>query len=178
MSKYVLVYLPNKEVGEYNQRLIEEVGPKFGETFMLENPRPVHITLKSPFFMEDTSELENTIAGFVKKQKLANIAVRGFGNFREKVTFLKTDFSIESLKMQKDLLEAVKVFPGIELGEFDLDFKPHLTIAYGNTPETFGKIWNYLQSLPVPSYDMQFDNISLMKKFGNEWKVYRRFELK
>ena len=37
MGKYMIVYLPSKEVTKYNQQLVEEVGPKFAENYLIEN---------------------------------------------------------------------------------------------------------------------------------------------
>jgi 2'-5' RNA ligase len=90
---------------------------------------------------------------------------------------LKTDFSKEALQIQKNLLDAIKGFPEIQIEEHDLEYHPHLTIAYGNSKESFDGIWDYLQSLPVPKFDMKFDNVSLLKKVGGLWEVYKRFEI-
>jgi 2'-5' RNA ligase len=177
MGRYVLVYLPSKEVDEYVSKLVGEVGPKFGENYMIEQPRPVHATLKSPFFMDNPEKLEKAIEEFAKKQKQAKISVKGFGDFRRYVAFLNTDFSKEALQIQRDILEEIKVFPEVVLGEHDVEFHPHLTISYGNSKESFDGIWDYLQSLPVPKYEMKLDNLSLLKKVGGLWEVYRRFEI-
>jgi 2'-5' RNA ligase len=178
MSKYVLVYLTRGEVEKYHNQLVSEVGPKFGENFMIGNPRPSHVTLKSPFYMENTSKIEAVLEKFVKKQKSSEIKIVDFGNFHERVAFLKTDFSAAGKEMQKELLSELKDFPELEFGEFDLKWHPHLTIAYGNVPETFEKIWEYLQTLSKPKFDLKFDNISLLKKVQNRWEVYKIFEIK
>jgi 2'-5' RNA ligase len=178
MGKYVLVYLPSKEVEDYGSKLVREVGPKFGENYLIENPRPFHVTLKSPFYMENTAELEKVLEKFVKNNNVSKIEVEGFNNFRRFVAFLDVHFSKEGIEMQKKLLEEVKVFKEIELKEFDLKWHPHLTISYGNTPESFDGIWEYLQNLPVPKFKMNFDNITLLKKVEKGWKVYRRFYIK
>ena len=47
--KYVFVYLIRGKVERYHQELIKTVGPKFGENYMIDNPLPSHITIKSPF---------------------------------------------------------------------------------------------------------------------------------
>ncbi|MBP7708273.1 2'-5' RNA ligase family protein [Candidatus Pacearchaeota archaeon] len=178
MGKYVLVFLPNAEVTEYGDKLVAEVGPKFGEYHLVENPRPFHVTLKSPFYMEDTVELEKVLAEFASKCKSSNVDVSGFDNFRRSVAFLNTTFSKAGIELQKNLIEAIKGIKGLYFGEFDLQWHPHLTIAYGNLPPTFDKIWEYLQSLPVPKFKLKFDNITLLKKEGNEWKIYKRFDIK
>ena len=177
MGKYCIVFLPSKEVSEYNQKLVDEVGPKFAETYLIDNPRPPHITLKSPFYMEDTSAMETALAKFVKKCKSAEVEVGGFGSFHSKVSYLKTEFSPEAMQIQKDLLKEILPFKEVYLKEFDSEFKPHITVAYGNTPEIFDNIWEYLQQLPQPKFKIKFDNVTLLKKVKNEWQIYKEFDI-
>lgn len=174
----MIVYLPSKEVTKYNQQLVEEVGPKFAENYLIENPRPPYITLKSPFYMEDTSTMETALANFVKKCKPAEVELDGFGSFNSKVSYLKINFSAEAIQIQKELLKEISNFKEIYLKEFDTEFKPHLTVAYGNTPEIFDNIWEYLQQMPQPNFKMKFDNITLLKKVKNEWQIYKEFKIK
>lgn len=177
MSKYVLVYLPRGEVESYHNDLVNLVGPKFGENFLIENPRPSHVTLKAPFYMDDISKVEAVLEKFVKKCKPSEIIVEGFDKFGQRVAFLNTIFSEDGKEIQKELLSTLKDFKELEFGEFDLKWHPHLTIAYGNTPENFDKIWEYLQVLPKPKFNLKFDNISLLKKVKNCWEVHKIFEI-
>ncbi len=170
-------YLIKGECNRYIQRLTREVGPKFGENYLVENPLPSHITLKSPFIVSSSKKIEKVIEEFVKRQKKSEIIIRGFGNFDRFVAFLKPTSIKPVLKIQKGLVNKLEE-AGIKPHPFDKKFHPHSTIAYGNKKETFDKIWDYLQTLEKPEFKLSFDNISLMKKVGKRWKVYREFKLK
>ena len=176
--KYVLVYLIKGKAEKYHQRLVKSVGPKFGENYMIENPLPSHVTLKSTFKKRQMKYLEKVLAKFVKEHKAAEIKIDGFGNFRRFVSFLKIKFSKEAKKIQKELLKTIKDFKGIEIHEFDKKHKPHATIAYGNTSESFNNIWNYLSKLDKPQFNLSLDNITILKKPGKYWKVHKVYKLK
>jgi len=176
--KYVLVYLIRGKVEKYHQKLVKEVGPKFGERYMVENPLPSHITLKSPFELENSKELETTIKRFIRKHKSTKIKVNDFGNFKRFVTFLKTNISKQGFKIQKELLKEVVKIKGVELHKFDINWKPHATISYGNTKESFNKIWKYIKTLEKPNFQLEFDNITILRKPKKFWKVYKIYKLR
>jgi 2'-5' RNA ligase len=176
--KYCIFYLIKGKAEKYHQRLIKEVGPKFGERYMIENPLPAHITLKYFFETDRTKELEKLLGQFVKKQKLSKIEINGFGRFDQHVAFLKIKFSKQAIKIQKELVKEIMEINGIKLKEFDIKFKPHATIAYGNTKKSFSGIWNYVKKLDKPKFNLKLDNITLMKQSGKYWKVHREFKIK
>ena len=47
--RYSVCYLIRGEFANYHSRLVEELGNKFDERHLIENPRPCHVTLKYPF---------------------------------------------------------------------------------------------------------------------------------
>jgi len=176
--KYVVVYLLRGKVQEYHEKLMKEVGPKFGEDYMIKNPIPAHITLKSPFYLKNVNVLERTLKSFVRKYKPSRIEIRDFGNFDRFVSFLKIKFSKESKTMHKRLLKELTKISGVELREFDINFKPHATIAYGNKKQTFDKIWEYLNKLNKPHFNLKFDNLTILKKPRKFWKIHKIFEIR
>ena len=178
MAKFVLVYLPRGEIEKYHSNLVNVVSQKFGEKYLIENPRPSHITLKEPFFLDDIAPMEKFLETFVKKYKPSNVEINDFGGFNQFVIFLDTKFSEEGMKLQKELLNELKIFKELEFGKFDLEWHPHLTVSYANTPEIFEKIAEYLQELPTPKFSLKFDNIALLEKVKNCWEVHKIFEVK
>lgn len=176
--RYALVYLIRGKAEKYHQKLVKEVGPKFGEKYMMENPLPSHITLKSPFELDNSIELENMLNVFSKKHKSVKIKINSFGNFRRFVAFLKISLPKQVFKIQKDLLREVKKVDGVTLHEFDIQWKPHATISYGNTKNSFDKIWSYIQKLEKPNFESVFDNITILKKPKKLWKIHKIYKLK
>src|SRR3989338_6293813 len=92
--------------------------------------------------------------------------------------FLKIKFSKESKTMHKRLLKELTKISGVELREFDINFKPHATIAYGNKKQTFDKIWEYLNKLNKPHFNLKFDNLTILKKPRKFWKIHKIFEIR
>ena len=176
--KYSIFYLIKGKAEKYHQRLVKEVGPKFGERYMIENPLPSHITLKSPFETDNIKEIERLLKEFVKKHKKSKIEIRGFGNFDRHVAFLKIKPSKQAVQIQKELLKGIKKIDGVNVNEFDIKWHPHSTVAYGNTKESFNGIWKYLKTLAKAQFELNFDNITVMKKQGDRWKVHRGFKIR
>ena len=175
--KIVLVYLIKGPAKKYQNKLAKEVGPRFGEYHLIKNPIPAHITLKSPFEVENIKGIEQLLRRLVKNQKKSIIKIKGFGNFRRFVAFFKTKFSLEAKKTQKQLIKELSK-AGIKIQEFDINFKPHATIAYGNTKKTFNDIWGYLNKIKKPNFNLEFDNITILKKPRKYWKIYKEFKIK
>ena len=175
--KLSIFYLIKGESDKYVQKLVTEVGPKFGENYLVENHLPSHITLKSPFETENIKEVEKVMECFANQQNSSEIYVNGFDNFREFVAFLKPVFSEKALKMQKQLIRELGNI-GVDSREHDEEFKPHVTLSYGNTKDSFDKIWNYLKTLKKPEFSMNLDNIAIMKKGKKSWKIHKEFKLK
>jgi len=177
MNKYMIAYLPSKEVSDYVTKLVNEIAEKFDEKYILENPRPVHVTLKSPFEFEKVEEVESIVENFVKTQKSANIFTGDFEEFRGKVFFLKTNFSQEAMEIQKELIEQIRVIKEIRIDRYAEEFTPHLTVGYANSQESYDGIVEILEKTPNPDFDFKFDNITILKKVGNAWEIHKRFEM-
>ena len=175
--KYSIFYVIKGPARKYQQKLVKKVGPMFGENYMIENPLPAHITLHSPFELKDVKSLEKVIDHISKKHNKSRIKFDGFGNINKFVIFLKPYFSKGGLVLQKELikeLENINIYSHV----FDKKFKPHSTISYSNSPETFNKIWTYLNKLEKPIFDLELDNITIMKKSKNRWVIHKEFKLK
>ncbi|MEK6893869.1 MAG: 2'-5' RNA ligase family protein [Nanoarchaeota archaeon] len=174
--KYAIVYLVKGKAAKYQSTLIKKLANLSGETYIIDNPIPTHITLKYPFEVEDISIVEKKIKEFIKKIKPTSVKINGFENFDKFVAFLHFSFSKDAKKIQKNLIQLIKK-DGIEPRDFDIEFKPHATLAYGNTKKTFNIIWNYLQSLEIPRFDLLLDNLTILKKPRKYWKIHKVFKI-
>ena len=166
------------EAKKYRNNLVKEVGPKFGERYVFESKLPAHITLKTPFETKKIREVEEILEEFVKNHQASKIKIVGFGHFKRFVAFLKFEFSKSALRTQSELIKELSKIKNIKIREHDKIWHPHSTISYGNSKKSFNGIWNYLKKLDKPSFEMKFDNITIMKKSRKRWKVYRKFKLK
>jgi len=145
---------------------------------MIETPLPSHITIKYPFKTNNLKNLEKTISTFVKQQKVTKFCIKDFGKFRKFVIFLKPTPLKAFSKIQKQLREELRKSNKIPNRKFDKKFEPHATIGYGNTKESFNKMWSYVKTLKKPKFNLKFDNLTILKKPGRLWKIHKVFEIK
>ena len=175
--RLALIYLIKGSAEKYHQKLVKEVGPKFGEMHLIEDPLPSHITLKYPFNTRSLKKIETIIEDIVNKNKKTNINVGGFGHFKRLVVFMKVKFTHKEKRIQKELIKELKKI-GVKPQQFDLNFKPHATISYGNKLKTFDKIWGYMKTKKPKNFKIYFDNLTILKRLGEKnWRVYKEFKL-
>lgn len=175
---FLIVHLVGGEAGKYHEDLVKTIAEKFNEPYLINNPRPPHFTLKAPFWADDVTVIEDILEDFASIQNAEKISLGGFGSFKDKVIFMDSEFSEEAIKIQKDLIQELKEIRGFPLDRHDLAFSPHLTVGYGNTPENFKGIMEYVGALSEKKFEMKFDNIALLKKNKNVWEVYKTYEIK
>ena len=78
--------------------------------------------------------------------------------------------------MRKEMIKGIKRL-GIKIEKYDREYRPHATVAYGNTKKSFNGIWNYLKTLESPKFDLKFDNIAILKK-RKYWEIYKVYKIK
>ena len=174
--KLAIIFLLSGPSEKYHKRLVKEVGPKFGEMYLIESPLPSHVTLKSPFTIRNSKKVEEIIERITNNNKKTKIKVGGFGHFRKFVAFMKFNFSKQEKQIQKELIKELKKI-GINPHDHDINWKPHATISYANKKETFDNIWTYLGKKNERKFEIFFDNISILKKYGEDWRIYKEFKL-
>lgn len=176
--KYVITYMIHGEPEDYQKKLIKTLSKLSGEMHLIEKPIPSHMTLKSPFETEQIKEVEKIIKEFTVQSRPFKFKIKKFGNFRKFVAFLKPTPRYKFRRVQKNLLKSLKKISWLEITPHDKSFHPHATLAYGNSKNSFAQIWRYLKSIPKPDFEMEFNNISIMKKSKGLWKPYKEFEIK
>jgi len=178
--KYAIFYLIKGKAEIYHKNIIKNIAKISGEKYLIDNPLPSHITLKYTFDADkkQIKELEKIIGLFVKRQKKSKINIDGFNNFNKFVVYMDVKFSMEAKYVRNNLIKQIKHLSFIDIQDFDNNWKSHSTIGYGNSKKTFNLIWKYVQSIDKPNYDLNFDNITIMKKPKKYWKLHRGFKLK
>lgn len=142
-----------------------------------------HITLKSPFRLQDSNkafllqwfaELPVTVKTFLQ-------SVKGFGCFtssRNPVIFIKPGINISLMQLQNDVMTNFrKVFPQFEPVSAEINYKPHMTVAYRDLSSTeFEKAWqeyehkNFTASFAVTEF-------CLLQHIQKKWEVIARHTL-
>jgi hypothetical protein len=177
--KYSIWYLLTGEAGKFHKQKVKELARKFSEPHLLENPIPSHSTLKYPFRTDKIKEIEDMLKEFVKKQKKEKIKIRQINNFRNKVIYLQLDYSKRANQIFKKLVKELNKFEWLGWDKYDkiIDGNFHATLVCGNTPANFKKIWKEVSNLK-PNFDIEFDNITIVKKPRKYWKIHKIYKIK
>jgi len=174
--QYGIVYLIRGRPRTYQQCLTNELSKKFRITNLNKHITP-HVTLKAPFKTNKIKVIESIILNLCKDSKKYPVKIKGFGNFGKEVIFLDVRFSLKAKRIYKKLLKELKKIKWVSFNQYDGLGTFHATLAYAKNEDQFSYIMKYIKKRK-PSYGLEFDNISLLKKVGKNWKIYKVFEIK
>lgn len=178
--KYSIVYLLGGEAKKYQENLMKDISERFNVQNLNEKIMP-HITFKSPFRTDDISDLEKRLDKFTRKNKSSEISINGFGSFNEEVLYLNVEFSERAKKTFRRLNKKISDLDYIDFNEYDnLEDNFHSTLAITENRNKFNKIKNYLEDNYNPGFDLDFDNIAVIKKheLKREWEIDKIYNLK
>jgi 2'-5' RNA ligase len=165
---FIAIMLPPKLDKEIRS-LQEEMAANYGSSRQLKIP--VHITLLPPF--KNNSD-ENVIAAFEKVCSLINkpteISLNGFGEFRNKVLFVKVVKSKALSAMRTEILSNITESLSLELPAHYQHFHPHITIANRDlTRKAFLAAWPVFKDRPFQPHFNKVE-IALFKHVEGYWK--------
>jgi 2'-5' RNA ligase len=136
-----------------------------------------HITLKAPFKSgsDKTKELLQWFERMDTGVKPFTIELKDFGAFdnrRNPVVFINPVLSAELRQLQKSVIQHfTTAYPGIELISNELDYKPHITIAYRDLDtRNFQKAWTEYK---MKEYRSSFiaDSFHLLEHDKRKWNI-------
>lgn len=176
----MLACLLKGDAKKYHTKLRAEVCKKFKVPLALKSKIPSHITLKYSFEAnaKELKQLEKTIEEFTKRNCECNIVIGGFSHFLREVIFLKINETKEMRNVQKGLVSKLKELNWITWNEHDgKNMKFHATIARHDIGTKFDDIYSYVND-HERIFESKFNNIAIMKKNKETWKLYKEFKLK
>ncbi len=175
--RHFIGYKGNAEVEKYFNAITTELHEKFGVS-NLSLRVPPHLTLKYPFEMEDTSDVENRISEFLINKRSFQFIIDGFGRLDD------NNETIFLSPTRTDTLDAFVKDCIVTLGDlneekkFDPEkFRVHMSVARHLDDKLFEQIWNYVNALSRPRFELPFDNLTLFKFENEKWGVKRAFLL-
>lgn len=136
-----------------------------------------HITLKAPFKSgsDKTKELLQWFEKMDTGVKPFKIELKDFGAFdnrRNPVVFINPVMSTELKQLQKSVIQHfATAYPEIELMTNELDYKPHITIAYRDLDAwNFQKAWTEYK---MKEYRSSFtaDSFHLLEHDKGKWNI-------
>ncbi len=179
---YFLAITMPEEISKKIIEIQEDISTRFGGRASLK-VMP-HITLKAPFkfpaaahaiVLDWFENLNLNVSGF-------DLELKDFGAFHNKnqpVIFINLEPNVTLMKLQKEILaEFRNAFPEISIMNLEINFHPHVTVAYRDlTVESFREAWPEFQVKKF-SETLEVYNFHLLKHDGKRWNIIRSFLLK
>lgn len=172
--RYVIVCLLKGEVLEFHEKLVSHVC----STFKVQRQKlPAHFTMKAPFEADNIEELEKITEGFCNTNPKTPIKLEGFDSFRKDVVFIDIKPSKEAVQTHDKYIEVLNKLDWLEWKENEGKGKRfHCTIVSRRIREKYNEIWDYVNKFN-PSFDMYFDNISILIWKNSRWETYKEYKL-
>ena len=175
---YFIALIPPNPLKDEIQDLKLEVKKKFNSSHSLN--APPHITLLSPFRLEDENEdkLDSMLDVFAQAFEPFDVRFNNFSTFPPRVIFIDVEKNPSLMSIQEKLEEVAR--SNSELFNYNYDdrpYHPHLTLAFKDlTKKNFHKAWKEFQDR---TYDASFkaETLYLLKHDGEKWEVINQFSL-
>ena len=174
MMKYALVYLIEGDARAYHGTLTHELSQNFGIKNLSEKIIP-HLTLKSPFYLDDISPVEGIVGRFSNSLCPFTFALEGFGHFDKEVIFMDTRCPEEMEVIPSEIVPALREIRGISFSPYDESGNYHATLAYASSVEQFKQIMDFLQKKEPPYFQLALDNLAIIKKPDKKWEIHKKY---
>lgn len=178
-GKYFIAYLIKGDAKEYHLRLSKKIAETFG-IFNVSDVIGPHITLKYFNILlneQQVKELEKLLKNFCENHHKAKLKLQGIGQFENKVLFMKVKPSEEMKLLYRNLVKELEKLSWITWNEFDKEnIHFHATLAEKNIEPKFEEIYKFA-SKKKPNFDLEFDNICILKKPKDKWILHKKFKL-
>lgn len=175
---YFIALIPPNPLKDKIQELKLEVKEKYNSSHSLN--APPHITLLSPFRLEDENEnkLNALLKNFAQSFEPVSVTLNDFSTFPPRVIFIDVEKTPELVTLQQNLEELARSHS--ELFNYHYDhrpFHPHLTLAFKDlTKANFHRMWKEYRTR---TFDHSFEatKLCLLKHTGDRWVMSQTYPL-
>lgn len=177
--RYIIAHLIEGEAKQRHEALTAELVEEF-DIFPLHERIPPHLTLKRWWHSEDVNiqDVYKVLDEFAATQPASPYKLADFGSFRDDVIYVDVQPSATMCETAQELIKALHKVPNLTFDEYDNGGDFHATVALGALKSfEFQPIWNYLQTIEQPNFNMSFDNIATLKRTEDVWEVDRVWKL-
>jgi 2'-5' RNA ligase len=136
-----------------------------------------HITLKTPFKLPVSghADLQHWFKEIYTHPGSFPIELKDFGIFSNKykpVIYVNPIMNVPLYALQKEIIRSFRIaYPGLEITDIEIKFKPHITIAYRDLmPDKFSEAWN---TYKAKEFRAAFDvsSFHLLQHDGKMWNI-------
>ena len=152
----------------YYEALTAELAHRFGIEDLARRS-PAHATLKAPFETEEIDEFKEELRVLSERLRPVAFPIRGLASFGTKAIVLDVAADRELVESATAIVKTLAPF-GTRAAVLPQPLHLHLSIARFLDPDTHARITAYLDTLPSPSFDLVFDNLTLFRHEGR-WLV-------
>lgn len=176
--RYFIGNLIRGEAAEYYKTTCADLAARFG----IEDVSaivPPHITVKTAFEKPSVEAIDDLLA-LNTEAPVIPLSFSSWNHFTTRTIFLEGKNIPQELKSYaKDIVSKLASI-GIPSSPQDQELHIRMSLARFLKPEQYENVWKYLQSTPTPSFDINFDNLTIFVKEKREdkaWKVLKTFPL-
>lgn len=176
--RYFIGVLLRGEVAEYYKATCADLSARFGISNVSEIVAP-HLKIKSPFERPSLESVEKLLASS-NMPTATPLPLANWNHFGTRTIFIDAPEITPELKTQMiSFLDSLKA-NGVYTTPLEYDLHIHLSVARFLKPFEYTKVWEYLQTLPQPKFDITIDNLTIFskEKDARVWKVEKTFPLK
>ncbi|MAL18326.1 MAG: 2'-5' RNA ligase [Balneola sp.] len=176
---YFIALIPPSPLKDEIQELKLEVKEKFKSSHSLN--APPHITLLSPFRLEDedTNQLSSLLEAFIQKFEPVEVHLNNFSTFPPRVVFIDVEQSPQLMEVQEKLEALARSHSELfNYNYAERPYHPHVTLAFKDlTKSNFYKAWEEFENREFKG-SFKANTLSVLKHNGESWKVIETFSLK
>jgi 2'-5' RNA ligase len=176
---YFITLIPPNPIKEKIHSLKLEVKEEFNSSHSLN--APPHITLLSPFRMDEEQEdqLDSLLEVFAQGFEPFEVQLKDFSTFPPRVVFVDVKKSAELVILQQKLEDLARSKPEMFAYNYHKrEYHPHVTLAFKDLSKSnFYKAWDTFKER---EFEEQFvaENLYLLKHYGERWEVTKKFDLR
>jgi 2'-5' RNA ligase len=175
MPRYYVGHLIKGDAAEYYKHITADLAERFGVKNLSEKAPP-HFTFKAPFESSNIEEFEQKLGDVASRQKPAPLSIEGFGRMG-KTVFLAIKPDPELQKQANEIALALSQF-GQSRRSVPIPLRFHVSVARFLKPKQLREIWDYVQTLPKPQFDVTFDGLALFVFVGRRWEIQSTWPFK
>jgi hypothetical protein len=177
--KYILFHDIAGPAGEFIATTRNAIAKRFGANEGAKRNPPPHFTLK--YSVPDLEPLERIVQEFARTHRAAPYTLDGYDFFPDQNTIYVNVRPSEALRvLQQELHSALRADPRITWNSYETRPQLHASLSHGDITTRFDGIWDYVQNLPRPRYDLLLDSISIYALDDRKdatWQLVKRFPL-
>jgi 2'-5' RNA ligase len=177
--RYFVGYLIEGEAAYYYNYITTELSEKFHIKNLSERIQP-HFTIKPPFESDNIEEFKKLLSQITADQKVFPICLKNFGRYStDSPTFFISGNALKNnLKQIETIVDQLEPYGNNKKSLFKRPITLHCSVARHLLTEQSEEIWNYLQTLPPPQFDLKFDNLAFFRWKNTHWEIDEIFRFK